>query len=72
MEKFTSQRIEILKVEFYNVIGQLEIAENIVITDNELEIFENKLLECKSESEAAGSILGAIRRYKLMLKKDKG
>ena len=64
MEKFTLETIEKLKIEFYGLVGLLEI-KNIPISDHDLEIFENKLSDCQSESETAGFIVGATRRYKL-------
>lgn len=68
MNNFKSDRIEQLKVHFYQMIGSLEILKNIVISDNELEIFEKSLSLCQSEPDAAAFILGATRRFKLMLK----
>lgn len=67
MEKFNSERIESLKVDLYSLLGHLEIQSNIVVSDVEIRIFEKKLCECKTETEAAGAIMGAIRRYKLKL-----
>lgn len=72
MEKFNSERIETLKCQFYNIMGQLEVQKNIVISDKELQIFEKNLVECESEVEAAGFILGGIRRYTIKLKEDTG
>lgn len=67
MDKFQSDRIENLKVQFYTIIGRLELEKDIVICNKKLQTFENVLLNCISESEAAGCILGAIRRYTSML-----
>lgn len=67
MDRFQSERIELLKIQLYGIVGQLEIEKNILITDNELKIFENNLSKCNSEVEASGILLGAIRRYKIKL-----
>lgn len=67
MDKFQSERIENLKVQFYTVVGRLEVEKNIIISYDNLQIFEKNIFKCKSESEAAGCVLGAIRRYTAML-----
>lgn len=67
MEKFKPERIEILKIQFYTVVGRLELEKEIKICSQNLQTFENCLLKCISESEAASCILGAIRRYETIL-----
>lgn len=67
MEKFKSELIEKLKLQFYKILGRLEIERNIVIPDSHLKIFEKELTECENEVEASGFILGSIRRYKIQL-----
>lgn len=67
MDQFESERIENLKVQFYTIIGRLELEKQIVICYKKLQTFENVILKCESESEAAGCILGAIRRYTSIL-----
>lgn len=67
MDKFQSDGIEGLKVQFYTIIGRLELEKNIVISYKNLQTFENVILKCTSEMEASGCILGAIRRYTSML-----
>lgn len=67
MNKYNSERLESLKVQFYKVIGSLEIQKNIKISDQELHVFEKNFEICTSEEDAASCILGATRRYQLML-----
>lgn len=67
MHKFYSERVELLKCEFYKLMGQLEVQKNIVVSDIELRIFEKTLTECGSDDEASAFILGSIRRYKIIL-----
>lgn len=68
MNKFKSGNIEKLKVDYYAVVGKLEITKNVIISDDELQVFESQLENCECEIDAASLILGATRRYKLLLK----
>lgn len=67
-----SPRIESLKFRLYTIIGRLEIEKNIIVSILNLTIFEKSLESCESETEVAGAILGAIRRYEVLLNEDKG
>lgn len=67
MNKFNSAAIEKQKVEYYSVIGRLEITKGVTISDTELKVFEAELQKCETEIDAASFIVGATRRYKLML-----
>lgn len=67
MNKFNSESIEKLKVEFYSVIGKLHLLKKIMISDAELEIFEKSIENFSLEIDAASFVLGAIRRYRMML-----
>lgn len=70
MNKFNSERVAKMKTEFYHVIGKLEVIKNIIISDEELKEFEKCVSECVSEVDVATLILGATRRYKLLLDVD--
>lgn len=52
MDKFNSEpeRIEKLILEFYKILGQLEIVKNIFIPNIQIKIFEKELMKCKSET----------------------
>lgn len=67
MDKFQSERLESLKIQFYKIIGALELEKKIIISNFELKIFENNMNKCGTELEASSCVLGAIRRYKLLL-----
>lgn len=67
MSKIISERISKLKLEFYHVVGKLEILKNIIISDEELKKFENRVSTCESEVDVAALILGETRYYKVLL-----
>lgn len=68
MFKYSGPKIEQLKIEYYSIVGKLEIAQNVVISNEELELFEEHLRKCETEEEASSAILGATRRYNLLLR----
>lgn len=67
METFHTDLIEKLKIQFYTVVGRLELEKHIKISSQNIQIFEQNLSKCSDEGETAGCILGAIRRYESML-----
>lgn len=71
MNNFDSPRVQKLKFEFYKVTGRLEVEKNIVVPDNELLMFEESLSQCQDEVEAAGFVLGSIRKYRIQLNHSK-
>lgn len=66
MENYNFDRLEKLKVEFYTVIGRLELEAGVIVNKGQLEIFETAVQNCKSENEAAACILGNTRRFESM------
>lgn len=63
--------VEKLKTEFYHVVGKLEIIKNITISDEELKEFEKSVSACETDVDAAAFVVGATRRYKVLLDENK-
>lgn len=72
MAESMAAQIESLKVRFYSIIGRLELEKNIIISQQNLTIFERNVELCETEVEVAGTILGAIRRYEVLLMQGRG